>query len=82
MLRRESSFKCASCDICQLEKSASLMCTLIVKEMDSNTVEEVCWCVCQDCLPLIEDISGYYEGIINQPTHFIPLPTENASEKH
>lgn len=65
MLREQSSFKCSSCDICQLEKDASLMCTLIVNEMNNNSFEEVCWCVCKDCLPLIKSVAEYYEDFIN-----------------
>ncbi|KJR47828.1 hypothetical protein UF75_1783 [Desulfosporosinus sp. I2] len=64
MLRNDTSFVCSSCDICHLEKPASLMCTLIVKEVDLSSTEEVCWCVCKDCLPMIEKVSRFYEDAI------------------
>ena len=81
MLRKESSFVCSSCDICQSEKDASLMCTFIVEAVDS-TVEEVCWCVCEDCLPMIENVSCYYEDFIRNPVLPIILqPKGSASEK-
>lgn len=65
MLRKESSFVCSTCDICHSEKDASLMCTFIVVAADSNTIEEVCWCVCNDCLPMIENVSRYYEDFLH-----------------
>ncbi len=65
MLRKESLFVCSSCDICHSEKSATLMCTFVVVAGDSTKSEEVCWCVCEDCLPMIENVSCYYDDFLH-----------------
>lgn len=60
MLSVEKSFVCSSCDICGKEKSADLMCTFIVSPQAPTEPEKVCWCVCSDCVPVLEHIDEFY----------------------
>jgi len=64
MLRNQKAFVCSGCDICQQEKPANLMCTYILEGHDASTAEEACWCVCQDCLPIVEHVDNYFEDFV------------------
>lgn len=62
-----SEFKCANCELCGKEIEASLTCSLILS--DENKKEEVCWCVCKDCMTNFkEKIKDYYQDLLNDET--------------
>lgn len=61
MLEREKSFVCSTCDVCREPKNVEFMCTQMLNPTNPAEPEKVCWCVCQDCLPVIESVDQYYE---------------------
>lgn len=64
MLEPDHSIVCSACDICHQEKPAELMCTFVVEGEPAEKIEKTCWCVCEDCLPVLEKVNAYYEDAV------------------
>ena len=67
MLNADHDFVCSACDICKQEKPAQLMCTYVIDGVDSTSKELSCWCVCNDCLPVIANVHQYFEDLNQTP---------------
>lgn len=65
MLTPKKAISCSRCDICRKDKAATLMCTYLIDILKPSPPEEACWCVCDDCLHIVEAVDRYYEDAIN-----------------
>lgn len=61
MLENRNTIVCSACDICHHEKPADLMCTYVLEGDNITGADQTCWCVCEDCLPILEKVDSYYQ---------------------
>ncbi|KUO61417.1 MAG: hypothetical protein APF84_08925 [Gracilibacter sp. BRH_c7a] len=56
-----NNFRCTSCDVCGDEKTSLKLSSQLTftRELDDEVVvDDLNWCVCEDCLPMIGNEDG------------------------
>lgn len=62
---KHNEIKCSQCDVCGKQVEAEFMCTFVLNE-DHNK-ETACWCVCQDCKPVIvEKVHEAFKPLVEE----------------
>lgn len=52
-----NSFRCTSCDVCGDEKTSFKLSSQLIftRELDDEIiVDDLNWCVCDECLPMVD----------------------------